>query len=132
MIIDLNHVNILTDRVEETVAFFERVLGLKAGYRPDFDFDGAWLYAGERPLIHLQTPGSSKNRRADAPVGQSAFGQGPLDHASFEVADIAVARERLKANDVTFRETRSPDGRNDQIFFRDPNGVTIELIAKVA
>lgn len=127
MIIDLNHVNILTDRVEETTAFFERVLGLRAGYRPNFDFDGAWLYAGERPLIHLQTPISSKNRQAGAPVGQ-----GPLDHASFEVADIAVARERLKANDVTFRETRSPDGRNDQIFFRDPNGVVIELIAKVA
>ncbi|MGA0601840.1 VOC family protein [Caulobacter sp. KR2-114] len=127
MIIDLNHVNILTDQVEETAAFFERVLGLKAGYRPDFDFHGAWLYAGERPLIHLQTPGSSKNRATDAPVGQGA-----LDHASFEVADIAVARERLKANAVTFRETRSPDGRNDQIFFRDPNGVVIELIAKVA
>lgn len=127
MIIDLNHVNIVTEKVDETREFFERVLGLKAGYRPDFDFDGAWLYAGDKPIIHLQALASSKNRPSGAPIGLGA-----LDHASFEVADIAAARARLEANAVTFRETRSPDGRNDQIFFREPNGAVIELIARVA
>ena len=127
MIIDLNHVNIVTDKVEETRAFFERVLGLTAGYRPDFDFGGAWLYAGDKPVIHLQELESSKNAK---PAERASAG--PLDHASFEVADIAVARARLTANEIRFREVRSPDGRNDQIFFRDPNGVVIELIARVA
>ena len=127
MIIDLNHVNIVTDKVEETRAFFERVLGLTAGYRPDFDFGGAWLYAGDKPVIHLQELDSSKNAR---PEERAAAG--PLDHASFEVASIAAARERLAANAIKYREVRSPDGRNDQIFFRDPNGVVIELIARVA
>ena len=127
MIIDLNHVNIVTDKVEETRAFFERVLGLTTGYRPNFDFDGAWLYAGDKPVIHLQALESSPNARPEERASA-----GPLDHASFEIADIAVARERLNANAVKFREVRSPDGRNDQIFFRDPNGVVIELIARVA
>ena len=127
MIIDLNHVNIVTDKVEETRAFFERVLGLTAGYRPDFDFGGAWLYAGDKPVIHLQELASSQNAKPSERASA-----GPLDHASFEVADIAVARARLTANEIRFREVRSPDGRNDQIFFRDPNGVVIELIARVA
>jgi catechol 2,3-dioxygenase-like lactoylglutathione lyase family enzyme len=127
MIIDLNHVNIVTEKVDETRAFFERVLGLTSGYRPDFDFDGAWLYAGDKPVIHLQALASSKNRPAGEPIGLGA-----LDHASFEVASIAEARERLTANAVKFREVRSPDGRNDQIFFREPNGAVIELIARVA
>ena len=127
MILDLNHVNIVTTRLEETRAFYKRVLGLEAGYRPPFDFDGAWLYAGDKPLIHLQVPGSS------AIGGTEERGaSGPLDHASFEVADIAAARASLDANGIAYRAFTSPDGRNDQLFFRDPNGVVIELIARAA
>ena len=125
MIIDLNHVNIVTDKVGETTEFFERVLGLKTGYRPPFDFDGAWLYAGDKPVVHLQALDSSPNA-APSERGRS----GPLDHASFEVADIAVAGARLTENGVTFRQVTSPDGRNHQIFFREPNGAVIELIAR--
>lgn len=125
MIIDLNHVNIVTDKVEETREFFERVLGLKAGYRPPFDFDGAWLYVGDKPVVHLQALDSSFNAK---PSERGAAG--PLDHASFEVTDIAVAKARLDENAIAYREITSPDGRNHQLFFREPNGVVIELIAR--
>ena len=33
---------------DTTREFFERVLGLTAGYRPDFDFDGAWMQTDTR------------------------------------------------------------------------------------
>ena len=29
------------------------ILGLRTGPRPDFPFQGAWLYAGENAVIHL-------------------------------------------------------------------------------
>jgi catechol 2,3-dioxygenase-like lactoylglutathione lyase family enzyme len=127
MIIDLNHVNIVTAKVGETREFYERVLGLKTGYRPPFDFDGAWLYAGDKPVIHLQALDSSPNARP-GDRGRA----GPLDHASFEVADIGLAKAALDQNNISYQGVTSPDGRNHQVFFRDPNGVVIELIARAS
>jgi catechol 2,3-dioxygenase-like lactoylglutathione lyase family enzyme len=118
MIVDLNHVNIATNDVAGSRAFYAKVLGLEAGYRPPFDFDGAWLYAGDKPLIHLQAPAAGS-------------GTGAVSHAAFEVADFDAAKARLTANGVAFREVTSPDGRNRQLFFRDPNDATIELLAPV-
>jgi catechol 2,3-dioxygenase-like lactoylglutathione lyase family enzyme len=39
----LDHVNVVTANREEMVAWYEAVLGLRSGPRPDFPFDGAWL-----------------------------------------------------------------------------------------
>ena len=41
----VNHFTILTDKLPETLAFYEEHLNLKAGARPPFTFPGAWLYA---------------------------------------------------------------------------------------
>ena len=52
-IVDLDHVNIRTTQLAKTTAFFTEVLGLVVGWRPDFPFGGAWLYAGEKDVVHL-------------------------------------------------------------------------------
>jgi catechol 2,3-dioxygenase-like lactoylglutathione lyase family enzyme len=41
----MNHFTILTDKLPETLAFYEAHLNLKPGARPPFTFPGAWLYA---------------------------------------------------------------------------------------
>lgn len=116
MILDLNHVNIVTSRLAETRAFFVDVLGLSDGPRPNFPFAGHWLYAGDKAVIHLQ------DFDADGTRGAS----GPLDHAAFDVADLAAAKRRLEANGVAYQEIRLTKARG-QLFLRDPNGVRIEL-----
>ena len=35
------------------VEFYETILGLKRGKRPDFSFPGAWLYLEDEAIIHL-------------------------------------------------------------------------------
>jgi catechol 2,3-dioxygenase-like lactoylglutathione lyase family enzyme len=35
------------------LVFYRDLLGLEEGPRPAFDFPGAWLYAGGRPIVHL-------------------------------------------------------------------------------
>lgn len=52
-ILRLNHVNIKTNRLLEMVEFYEDVLGMKSGRRPDFPFPGAWIYVDKDPIIHL-------------------------------------------------------------------------------
>src|ERR1700693_5935086 len=49
----LDHYNVSTRNLKETVRFYEDVLGFKNGPRPQFDFPGAWLYSGSQPVLHL-------------------------------------------------------------------------------
>jgi catechol 2,3-dioxygenase-like lactoylglutathione lyase family enzyme len=58
---DLDHVNIRTDRLDETVAFYRDLMGLEVGYRPNFPYPGAWLYHDGRPIIHLKSPRRRSN-----------------------------------------------------------------------
>jgi catechol 2,3-dioxygenase-like lactoylglutathione lyase family enzyme len=42
----LDHYNVSTRKLKETVQFYEDVLGFVNGARPQFDFPGAWLSLG--------------------------------------------------------------------------------------
>lgn len=117
MIVDLDHINIATDRLAETRDFYIQVLGLTERWRPAFDFDGHWLYAGDRPLVHL-------TGRPKAGVGCD---QAALSHIAFAIADLEAAKARLTGLGVAFREIGSPGTPIQQLFLQDPNGVVIEL-----
>jgi catechol 2,3-dioxygenase-like lactoylglutathione lyase family enzyme len=41
----LDHYNVSTRKLNETVQFYEDVLGFTNGPRPPFNFPGAWLYS---------------------------------------------------------------------------------------
>ena len=118
MILDLNHINITSPKLEETRDFFVKVLGLKVGARPAIPFDGYWLYAGDKPVVHLQ----SFDR-----LGGGRGASGPLDHAAFDVADLKVARQSLNDHGVAFTEIALPGTGRGQLFFTDPNGVNLEI-----
>lgn len=117
MILGLDHINIATDKLAETRAFYVEVLGLTERWRPDFSFDGHWLYAGDRPVVHL--------------VSREAAGAGSdtaaLNHYAFAIGDIEAAARRLTELGVGFREIGVPGEPIRQLFLQDPNGVTIEL-----
>jgi hypothetical protein len=57
----LDHFNIRTRKLADTVRFYEDVLGLEKGARPNFAFPGAWMYSEGKPVVHLvdvrQVPG---------------------------------------------------------------------------
>jgi catechol 2,3-dioxygenase-like lactoylglutathione lyase family enzyme len=117
LILDLNHINIVTPKLDETRDFFVGVLGLLAGPRPTFPFEGYWLYAGDKPLVHLMSLDLAPGKRGAI---------SPLDHAAFEVDDLNEAKRRLDANGLSYRENMVSPVRG-QVFFEDPNGVQIEL-----
>jgi len=120
LILDLNHINIVTPKLDETRDFFVQVLGLTEGPRPDLGFDGYWLYAGAKAVLHLQSLDRAGDKRGAA---------GPLDHAAFDIADLDAAKARLAEHGVPFREFINPP--RAQLFLSDPNGVRIELSATV-
>ena len=117
MITGIDHVNIGTIRLADSVAFFRDILGLTVGPRPDFPFAGAWLYAGESAVVHLVELAQPKG-----PSSGSA-----LDHFAFRITDHDDMVARLTAAGLEFTAIDVPGTTTRQIFVRDLNGVTIEL-----
>ena len=49
----LDHYNVSTRKLNDTVRFYEDILGFMNGPRPPFDFPGAWLYSAGHAVLHL-------------------------------------------------------------------------------
>lgn len=114
----LDHFNIHTSRLDETVAFFEDVLGLenRPADRPDFDVPGAWLWVGDRPFVHLI---EIENDKGPA--------QGSLDHVAFATDNFDGLLTQLQAHDVKHSVADQPQTGLRQVFFSEPNGVQLEV-----
>ena len=116
MIGGLDHVNIETTDLTSSVRFYERVLGLTVGWRPAFDVDGAWLYAGDQPVVHLVL----RNSIHTGPTGA-------IHHVALKASGLSETKRRLDKHQVAYTETIVPDLRVTQLFVDDPNGVKLEL-----
>ncbi len=112
----MDHFTIVTDRLQETLAFYA-ALGLADGPRPDFGIGGAWLYAGETPILHvIETSAMPAERR------------GAIDHIAFTSRGLADAGEQLAAAGIRYKLIRTPRPFTRwQMFFLDPNSVEVEL-----
>jgi catechol 2,3-dioxygenase-like lactoylglutathione lyase family enzyme len=119
MITGLDHANIYTARLDETIAFFTDIIGLKNGPRPDVPIPGAWLYSGDKPIVHLV--GHAEARTA----------KGVIDHFALAVSDLEPVLQRLEARGVAYNVIDIPGGFGRQAFVTDPNGVTVELTQRV-
>src|SRR6478609_365721 len=65
----LDHYNISTRKLNETVRFYEDVLGMKNGPRPPFNFPGAWVYSSGDPVLHINDIAQTdKEQRPDCGV----------------------------------------------------------------
>ena len=113
----LDHVTINCADLVRSREFYSGVLGMTDGDRPPFGFPGAWLYVGDRPVVHLIG-------------GQNEAGictTGSVDHVAFAGADLPAMRSRLRSLNVEFDERGVPGRPLRQLFLKDPDGVTIEI-----
>lgn len=112
----LDHVTINTGKLDECLAFYRGVLGFEDGPRPEIGIPGAWMYCGDRAVIHIIA-------MPDAPTGPT----GPLDHIAFRCTDIDDFKKRLSDHAYDFNENSLPDFNLRQLFVHDPDGVKVEL-----
>ena len=115
----LDHFNIRTRKLADTVRFYEEILGLENGERPNFAFPGAWMYSEGKPVVHLVDI---------SPTGeQQKPDSGVVHHVAFASRDFAGMKQRLQSRGMPFDTRQVPGGDLWQIFVNDPNGVMIEL-----
>ena len=111
----LDHVTIKASDLDASVAFYVEILGLESGARPPFSFPGAWIYCGDRPVVHIV---------ADRPT---ETGTGSIDHIAFQARDPEAFVARLKADGTDFTQRDVPGMALRQVFLTDPDGVTVEI-----
>jgi catechol 2,3-dioxygenase-like lactoylglutathione lyase family enzyme len=111
----MNHFNVLTDDVEKTRRFYVDVIGLAEGERPPLGFDGAWLYAGGHPVLHVS--------KARLPGERG----GVIDHMAFTASDLKGTVARLERAGIRFALRQQVGTRIWQVFCHDPMGAKVEL-----
>ncbi|WP_375206234.1 VOC family protein [Hyphococcus sp.] len=123
----LDHVNIQTLKLKETVDFYADVLDLDARDPPP-PLDPKlvqWMYdAEDRAIFHLTTPGSIMGDGGRRELPQDT---GPVHHVALNCSghDAMVKRLASLGLDHTLNHVTAIDLK--QIFVRDPNGVLLEL-----
>lgn len=125
----LDHVNIHTDRLEDTIRFYEEVMGLTRGLAPGLDPEmTAWMFDGDRALIHLGKAGSilGEAKTGGAP-SDTPPGSGAVHHVAFNCSDYDSMIARLQRLGVAHITNTVPAVDLKQIFIHDPNGVMLEL-----
>ena len=115
----LDHFNIRTRNLGDTVRFYEDILGLEKGPRPNFAFPGAWMYSEGKAVVHLVD--ISKTDEAQKPDS------GVVHHVAFASTGFDGMKKRLQSKGMDFDSRQVPGGVLWQIFVNDPNGVMIEL-----
>jgi catechol 2,3-dioxygenase-like lactoylglutathione lyase family enzyme len=120
----LNHYTIKVRDLERTKNFYQEVVGLKVGDRPPLPFPGYWLYCGDIPTVHLighraEDPVIPDGRSDPAPTGR-------LDHIAFSCDGLKEMRANLQARDIKFDERVLPKFNMTQLFYLDPDGISVE------
>lgn len=112
----LDHYTVCVTNLNASVQFYEEVLALKSGPRPNFGFPGAWLYLNDKPVVHLIAERESDTKST-----------GPVDHIAFRGTGVDDTVRVLEENSMEYRRNEIEDFGLTQLFIRDPDGVMVEL-----
>ncbi len=123
----LHHINIRTTKLEETRQFYEDIVGLEIGYRPEFPGPGYWFYKDGHPWVHVSTPRSGGTDMTQPQNPDNGFG-----HIAFAGTDIEGIKKKLEDRGIEYDQHPTPDNRVMQIFCDDPNGILVEFAFDMA
>ena len=101
------------------VEWYQAVLGLAQGPRPDFAFPGAWLYAGNVALVHLV--GHKDEPRVGSEVDLK------LEHFAFAATGMEKFEKMLADRGHPFKKIAVPGAGMIQFHLADPDGNHIHI-----
>lgn len=121
----LDHVNLQTTRLAETVAFYRDVIGLEARDPPALDPKLIqWMHdENGHGILHISTVGSLTVGSS----GNGAGGTGAVHHVALDCAGHDAMVAALEGRGLPYRLNHVAPIDLKQIFVHDPNGVLLEL-----
>lgn len=115
----LDHVNLRTTQLKAMVDWYETVLGLRQGPRPDFPFPGAWMYAGDGAVVHLV------GIEGDPGIGSEAALK--LEHFALSATDLQEFTGKLDSMGIEYRRNDLAGIGVVQVNVWDPDGNHIHV-----
>ena len=110
----LHHVSLMVYDLEESLKFYQDILGLNTLPRPSFPVPGAWIELADGRQLHII--------ETDEKFAET------MHHFALKVDKLEQHIEHLEKKGVQVSEIRAiPDTTIRQCFFRDPSGNMIEL-----
>jgi catechol 2,3-dioxygenase-like lactoylglutathione lyase family enzyme len=147
MISKLDHVNIVTKNIGETIRFYTEVLGMKNAPLPggmvsnknaficDDDGNAVLHVQGVDPADPQPTFDSIRRRLGNLRTSMDLDdldGSASIEHVAFACQDYDAVRDRLGRHGLEMRFNDVPQMSLRQIFVNDPNGITLELNFRTA
>ena len=127
----IEHFLVAADDIDATRDWYARVLGMRSGPHPQFNFPVHWMYIGEVDVVHIGPSAKHASEAQRRYLGRTSQdegkGTGALDHIAFRATGLREMMDHLRRENVAFSQ-RSANGQAlYQLFFQDPNGIKIEL-----
>lgn len=120
----VHHIAVNTLDIEESIRFYEEILGFEVCSRADMGpLDLVYLKITENQFLELF------DLRGNAEAGSVTGNQQGLRHIALDVEDVEAWNRKLKEKQVEITEELSVLGPISKkcVLFKDPNGVIIEL-----
>ena len=115
----LDHVNVRTTQLDRMIDWYTTVLGMRSGERPNFPFPGAWMYAGDSPVVHLVGIDGEPATGSEANL--------KLEHFALTATHCKAFTDRLQAMGENYRRGDVPEFNIIQINVWDPDGNHIHI-----
>jgi catechol 2,3-dioxygenase-like lactoylglutathione lyase family enzyme len=123
----LDHINIPTAHLVESIAFYGDLLGFRMGPPPTRTdlLDGAYAYDDRGiPVIHLV--GASREDSGQL-IERGVARPGMIDHFALRYEPGDPVLDRVVASGLDYSRSDVPVIGMHLIFLRDPNGIKVEL-----
>ena len=123
----IDHINIVTERVDETAEFYSQLLGLTRDVIPVPGVTGAWMRdESGAAIIHINLYDPARHGSVNPGVATGGS-TGALDHVALRASDYDGMLARVKAMGLEHRASNFNDIKLRQIFLKDPNHIRLEF-----
>ena len=115
-----DHVNVRTANLNAMVQWYDTILDMKSGARPNFPFEGAWLYLGDLALVHLVGQ-EEQPKSIDPQIEHFAISASGFDDfmAHLERHGVEATVNKIESFGITQVNIFDPDGNHIHIDFMD-------------
>ncbi len=123
----LDHVNIITDRLDDTAEFYATLLDLERRNAPPplTPQNAQWMYdAGGKAIVHINSVDCPRTFARDVEPGELT---GSIHHVALNCSGYDEVIARLEASGAEYKTNTVVAIGLRQVFTADPNNVLLEL-----
>lgn len=123
----IDHINIITDQLSQTIGFYSEILGFQHDETPvaSKGFKGAWMFDAQgNAIVHIIWKNPDNPFGSEHQPGQATAA---FHHVAFHCEGYDEMIQRLKDSEITYRANGANQSGVRQIFLQDPNNIRVEL-----